>query len=48
MVCGMVVWFSMKFTQFRYGSLVFVGVWESGVKGGDPPVLKTDQWVEHC
>ena len=25
----------------KYGSLVFVGVFSSGMKGGEPPVVKT-------
>lgn len=33
----------MKFSQSRYGSFVFVGVLESGTKGGEPPVLGKQQ-----
>ena len=29
----------MKLSQSRNGSFVFVGVEESGMNGGDPPVL---------
>jgi hypothetical protein len=35
----------MKFNQSRYGSLVSVGVVESGKKGGEPPVLTKERRV---
>jgi hypothetical protein len=38
-VCGIDVPFNIKSSQSKYGSFVFVGVFESGVKGGEPPVL---------
>ena len=41
-VWGIVEELRMKFSQSRYGSLVFVGVFESGMKGGEPPVLDED------
>ena len=45
-VWGIVEELRMKFSQSRYGSLVFVGVFESGMKGGEPPVLDEKQNVK--
>ena len=38
-VCGIVACLKMKCNQSRYGSLEFVFVAESGLNGGEPPVL---------
>jgi hypothetical protein len=38
-VCGIVDWFRMKWSQSRYGSFVSLVVMLSGINGGEPPVL---------
>jgi len=43
MVLGIDSCSRMKSRKERYGSLVFVGVFSSGVKGGEPPTLHSQR-----